>query len=181
MLNVSIPRFIPTCVGNAGTSSTCRGGHPVHPHVCGERIGMIVWHCLITGSSPRVWGTRTLPAIRLERARFIPTCVGNAREALSCRHEGPVHPHVCGERGKAEGRRRLYHGSSPRVWGTRFWPILCRFHPRFIPTCVGNAPLCLSFFLQATVHPHVCGERHIIPPYLDKNIGSSPRVWGTPR
>ncbi len=51
-------RFIPTGVGNALSRSTRRMAPTVHPHGCGERGAADVSHKLISGSSPRVWGTR---------------------------------------------------------------------------------------------------------------------------
>ncbi len=92
----------------------------VHPHVCGEHIGDCAGAVIGITVHPHVCGeyasVMTVPA---DRARFIPTCVGNthARSALAF----------------------AIAGSSPRVWGIR-----CRFMRRlkqsyrFIPTCVGN-------------------------------------------
>ena len=51
-------------------------GHSVHPHACGEHSSDSVSNKLITGSSPRLWGT-------LDQPRY-------------SAHE-PVHPHACGE------------------------------------------------------------------------------------
>ena len=73
-------RFIPTGVGNTHPSlkASCRstvhphgcgehfltprflGGTTVHPHGCGEHVGDILWPKRVSGSSPRVWGTRVL-------------------------------------------------------------------------------------------------------------------------
>ena len=50
---------------------------------------------------------------------------------------------------------------------------------RFIPTCVGNIPLPLSAARIMAVHPHVCGEHGWNSGEKGKDIGSSPRVWGT--
>jgi len=93
-------RFIPTDVGN--TSHHCRitQYYPVHPHGCGEHSRIEKVHIIITGSSPRMWGTHTLFAYIWMNstvhphgcgehgiccvhvghvARFIPTDVGNTR------------------------------------------------------------------------------------------------------
>ena len=153
--------------------------YAVHPHVCGERFVFFIRSALMSGSSPRVWGTPGKPSSAATRTgssprvwgtllarevdagavRFIPTCVGNAPGFWKTPGLHAVHPHVCGERLNHGFFQRSDAGSSPRVWGT---PI--RIHrnsipSRFIPTCVGNAnssPLCFRYF---SVHPHVCGER----------------------
>jgi len=92
--------FIPTHVGNAKgkPSGTCF--MPVHPHACGERsVAMPLWTYL-NGSSPRMWGTPHRPGLFLNRPRFIPTHVGNARQHAARWPQAPVHPHACGERSR---------------------------------------------------------------------------------
>ena len=70
-------RFIPTCVGNTSPVKACGQPISVHPHVCGEHWGLLVYPFCTVGSSPRVWGTRCEQRIDLLQWRFIPTCVGN--------------------------------------------------------------------------------------------------------
>ena len=131
-------RFIPTPVGNTSKGIVQESAFSVHPHACGEHGVTVSQGPKSAGSSPRLWGTRPpLSEEELQR-RFIPTPVGNTRECLICRKEIPVHPHACGEhRGKC-ALRRLYCGSSPRLWGTRDWFNVGMDHLRFIPTPVGN-------------------------------------------
>ena len=70
-------RFIPACAGN----STCRNRLsirvPVHPRVCGELVRVALKAYSLSGSSPRVRGTRR----------------GGWRRV----HENRFHPRVCGE------------------------------------------------------------------------------------
>jgi len=154
-----MPRFIPTCVGNMRRKSglsrwiigssprvwgtfESRSGipvvRPVHPHVCGEHLGVPVAGTPPFGSSPRVWGTYRAALIQQAKGRFIPTCVGNINSAASpgggvrfiptCvgnigELEYPfvryaVHPHVCGEHETPSDIAFNVAGSSPRVWGT---------------------------------------------------------------
>ena len=174
-----IQRFIPTCVGNAVVSTSLISCSPVHPHVCGERNGYRIYRFIPFGSSPRVWGTQLTPEQYRGYLRFIPTCVGNARQTAVYFQFDTVHPHVCGERGFWYRKCKEKGGSSPRVWGTPVIGASGSGKSRFIPTCVGNAiinVLNAGFF---TVHPHVCGERTLFPDDLENLIGSSPRVWGT--
>ena len=91
-------RFIPTCVGNASPMSLSPASMPVHPHVCGERTGINVGAWSSDGSSPRVWGTPDGLPEKTSVARFIPTCVGNAKGFIINKDVISVHPHVCGER-----------------------------------------------------------------------------------
>ena len=50
---------------------------------------------------------------------------------------------------------------------------------RFIPACVGNAPVPAGHHIRQPVHPRVCGERTVTAPLRTRDVGSSPRVWGT--
>ncbi len=70
-------RFIPTGVGNTRAVVIEREEESVHPHGCGEHLGLIDTANDVFGSSPRVWGTRRgwIQGPRL--SRFIPTGVGN--------------------------------------------------------------------------------------------------------
>jgi len=74
-------RFIPTCMGNSSPVVTMTRWVPVHPHVHGE-LGVPIGNYLSQyGSSPRAWGTLEQFADRDDRARFIPTCMGNSHGA----------------------------------------------------------------------------------------------------
>ena len=112
-------RFIPACVGNAYPVRSYLTIAPVHPRVCGERHHSSASASAISGSSPRVWGTR----VRRQRRRGLL----------------PVHPRVCGEREKRLRVVESHDGSSPRVWGTHTEIALRDIEQRFIPACVGNA------------------------------------------
>ncbi len=66
------------------------------------------------------------------------------------------------------------------MWGTRERRDGVLIHGRFIPTHVGNASQRTEHPCERTVHPHACGERPLISGAQTLNIGSSPRMWGTP-
>ena len=131
------------------------------------------------GSSPRVWGTRSMGWCWWAMRRFIPTCVGNTKAITMGLHLLPVHPHVCGEHFLSPSFMSIHCGSSPRVWGTRTQAGTLAGMGRFIPTCVGNTRKGDNGSGTAAVHPHVCGEHK--PPHFFEGVffGSSPRVWGT--
>ena len=90
-----------------------------------------------------------------------------------------VHPHACGEHNPLEGVDIPYHGSSPRVWGTRAARAEAAAQGRFIPTRVGNTGDVRARRRVHAVHPHACGEHTFILMWTLLKSGSSPRVWGT--
>ena len=134
---------------------------------------------LMTGSSPRMWGTHRAHPYQGREDRFIPTHVGNTAGNLSILLRIAVHPHACGEHSSAISSIDLNSGSSPRMWGTH------RAHPyqgredRFIPTHVGNTSILLPVEDGRPVHPHACGEHLETAEGGVTYHGSSPRMWGT--
>jgi len=172
-------RFIPTHVGN--TSSARRPGRTttVHPHACGEHFVSLCSGPCFAGSSPRMWGTLLWPVIPAVANRFIPTHVGNTGPGPSRSRLPPVHPHACGEHLSSSIFNASCAGSSPRMWGTRVNSRTSQSHCRFIPTHVGNT-LCRAAGLRRTpVHPHACGEHGTATGWDRREVGSSPRMWGT--
>ena len=115
---LNLNRFIPTCVGNIVRLPEIQELETVHPHVCGEHIGVGNIERNLNGSSPRVWGTFSYYFLFFLVHRFIPTCVGNIHQNLLYHLLQTVHPHVCGEHDAQKLRNSLAAGSSPRVWGT---------------------------------------------------------------
>ncbi len=76
--------------------------------------------------------------------------------------------------------RAYFHGSSPRMWGTRLSRRRRVSRCRFIPTHVGNTQRPSRSGPAASVHPHACGEHSKAPSGFSSRSGSSPRMWGTP-
>jgi len=151
-------RFIPTHVGNTGSSRSRRHRLSVHPHACGEHLipkRSMPW---MIGSSPRMWGTLKAGCPKDGIVRFIPTHVGNTDEIRMSEFLFSVHPHACGEHSSHSSRVRSSAGSSPRMWGTRSNMNLVMLSTRFIPTHVGNTPGDAATSTIHTVHPHACGE-----------------------
>ena len=114
-------RFIPTGVGNTGSTERSLGIGAVHPHGCGEHLTNSLGVSVMIGSSPRVWGTPSQSSSSNMPVRFIPTGVGNTRPAVSVLRRIPVHPHGCGE--------HILGVMNAGATG------------RFIPTGVGNTPI----------------------------------------
>ena len=78
-------------------------------------------------------------------------------------------------------RTSLSAGSSPRPWGTRLVALGDHLCDRFIPTPVGNAPPFRPSVPPMSVHPHARGERVYMAYMRARQVGSSPRPWGTRR
>ena len=173
-------RFIPACAGNASLLAAHAALVAVHPRVCGERGIYWIWQGAITGSSPRVRGTRRRSSKPDPHRRFIPACAGNASTNSPSGGLVKVHPRVCGERTKTEFAKWTKAGSSPRVRGTRTEDLTKAKGVRFIPACAGNAAQYRDITIPCAVHPRVCGERRYGEKLKCLWGGSSPRVRGTP-
>ena len=66
------------------------------------------------------------------------------------------------------------------MWGTQLDETNKGYKLRFIPTDVGNTVKHNTEDSIPSVHPHRCGEHHLMLfsyPYI---TGSSPQMWGTP-
>ena len=70
-------RFIPARAGNTSDQIGKGRRAPVHPRACGEHFSQNGLVMTSTGSSPRVRGTRHLPASNTTSPRFIPARAGN--------------------------------------------------------------------------------------------------------
>ena len=138
-ITLGVGRFIPTCMGNSGRDDDPGGRVSVHPHVHGELCTAAYPHTPAAGSSPRAWGTQAGAGDGQACGRFIPTCMGNSREARPLTSIHSVHPHVHGELAIDYGTSNPTVGSSPRAWGTLRPDPRRRVPGRFIPTCMGNS------------------------------------------
>ena len=105
--------------------------------------------------------------------------MGNTRKGRVGVTVESVHPHACGEHMPPKYHRRNQYGSSPRLWGTRRNPFGSSALERFIPTPVGNTDNLFIYLVGLSVHPHACGEHSLATNMALRNIGSSPRLWGT--
>ncbi|MFW5397406.1 MAG: hypothetical protein XXXNARYT_003134 [Candidatus Accumulibacter regalis] len=111
-------RFIPAPAGNALRVFSPYGEVTVHPRACGERKSSARRARALTGSSPRLRGTR-LPVICRHRfTRFIPAPAGNAQTHPAQPRTRAVHPRACGERSLSTAVLIRDSGSSPRLRGT---------------------------------------------------------------
>ncbi len=134
----------------------------------------------LSGSSPRVRGTRAQRNGQCRWRRFIPACAGNTNPAVQRSYHKSVHPRVCGEHLQGPGHITQIGGSSPRVRGTLAVMARNEANGRFIPACAGNTWHRQNCFRLKAVHPRVCGEHGTGRLITHIHCGSSPRVRGTP-
>ena len=133
----------------------------------------------MTGSSPRLRGTRRGVLADERSPRFIPAFAGNARDRIVPGRGVSVHPRVCGERPQPALSSVKYGGSSPRLRGTQGQGAGHAVHVRFIPAFAGNARSRQCSGKTRSVHPRVCGERSTKEIAAARGYGSSPRLRGT--
>ena len=172
-------RIIPACAGNSSGSALTRPHSADHPRVCGELSAAGLRLARITGSSPRVRGTRKVSEVLSAERRIIPACAGNSTATLIILSMKTDHPRVCGELLAFQRPDDIHVGSSPRVRGTPPQPLSLSLLLRIIPACAGNSDLRAFGFVALADHPRVCGE--LVGPILQiiEDVGSSPRVRGT--
>ena len=174
-----LSRFIPACAGNTKGSRSKDSFTAVHPRVCGEHNLIPTVGGSVSGSSPRVRGTRYPISTPCCLHRFIPACAGNTF-AHEWEHMGEaVHPRVCGEHEPRNSGWLFCVGSSPRVRGTPHLGKRGVIIARFIPACAGNTNTTLPSPATQSVHPRVCGEHAQQLTTIAEHFGSSPRVRGT--
>ena len=166
-------------MGNTFTAFPVWVRQPVHPHARGEHAGRPPINVVLSGSSPRPWGTPNSSRPLSRYYRFIPTPVGNTSTYREPYMERAVHPHARGEHWWKMSDSATPTGSSPRPWGTRGNVLCSPGSTRFIPTPVGNTPAHRPWCSPIPVHPHARGE-HTGHGFMKLHIlGSSPRPWGT--
>ena len=183
VIAADVDRFIPACAGNTIDGALGASICTVHPRVCGEHVSNLhrSTRCM-TGSSPRVRGTRCASAADRASSRFIPACAGNTLEAP--RHD-VVHsrfiPACAGNTCVDDAQRRRMTTVHPRVCGEQHRDATLVNDPcRFIPACAGNTLIVDN----ATAHqrrfiPACAGNTRSIAIAHASDAGSSPRVRGT--
>ena len=112
-------RFIPAHAGNSGPARPSRESAAVHPRACGELASLRSSIASVSGSSPRMRGTRA---------------AGRGIRPITS-----VHPRACGELESPPCIRQRTDGSSPRMRGTLYYRTPNGPRLRFIPAHAGNS------------------------------------------
>ena len=110
--------IIPACAGNTRPANRKIVEVGDHPRVCGEHSLQACNAWLISGSSPRVRGTRRQQELHRHRRGIIPACAGNTKSQSTNGSSARDHPRVCGEHKRVKSDNGKLSGSSPRVRGT---------------------------------------------------------------
>ena len=152
-----------------------------HPRVCGEHPKREFMTRLLTGSSPRMRGTRSVGRTVCLGLGIIPAYAGNTSRRPVLTISSRDHPRVCGEH---YGRNHWHHrreGSSPRMRGTPLALLENLFRSGIIPAYAGNTALPRCRGMHCRDHPRVCGEHLRFRMAQNRHRGSSPRMRRTQR
>ena len=172
--------IIPAYAGN--THGCTRQAHPArdHPRVCGEHQPIGRKFHPITGSSPRMRGTRNLAGECDGDIGIIPAYAGNTGNTHTSTQQDRDHPRVCGEHMTRDSCPPIWLGSSPRMRGTPCRPSPASGAPGIIPAYAGNTKFEVPAACARRDHPRVCGEHINRISNRVGDWGSSPRMRGTP-
>ena len=110
--------------------------------------------------------------------RIIPTRVGTSIHQCLILLFKMDHPHACGDKFCKIYCMKSIIGSSPRVWGQESVSVICKLKIGIIPTRVGTRYKKSVIQTDGGDHPHACGDKFNSRDFMNKNAGSSPRVWG---
>ena len=97
LLSVMVARIIPADAGNTGSYGASARPPRDHPRGCGEHRMIREPLLKLTGSSPRMRGTRTIRWPPTRNRRIIPADAGNTRSGPPDWVPAPDHPRGCGE------------------------------------------------------------------------------------
>ena len=130
--------IIPAHAGNTadrqGNKVRCRD----HPRACGEHTVVAVVFVALSGSSPRMRGTRACRMGYAPGDGIIPAHAGNTTIPDGDTAESGDHPRACGEHTPSKVPGVTTGGSSPRMRGTHC-PSCCRWWSLgIIPAHAGN-------------------------------------------
>ena len=151
-----------------------------HPRVCGEHCGEHSASFGVLGSSPRMRGTHSRCRRAANVTGIIPAYAGNTMMTPRLTTATWDHPRVCGEHDPLVPSVCDVLGSSPRMRGTPFVVIAVTVWRGIIPAYAGNTLPVLPNPFSPRDHPRVCGEHGEIDVCMAGNMGSSPRMRGTP-
>ena len=133
----------------------------------------------VSGSSPRMRGTRGIVASYGHTGGIIPAYAGNTRGAVNTAEVFWDHPRVCGEHLTGSTSATVRAGSSPRMRGTPTGVVSQTQTLGIIPAYAGNTSASSTTRSIPTDHPRVCGEHSVEQCQAGAHEGSSPRMRGT--
>ena len=171
--------IIPAHAGNTWGLARAGVRERDHPRACGEHIDCISVVWLLSGSSPRMRGTRYHQHPKSGIPGIIPAHAGNTIAASLHRTRHRDHPRACGEHCSIFLCCLVLRGSSPRMRGTPLGVAGGSARAGIIPAHAGNTSQCAAFFALFRDHPRACGEHALLLIAFIAFRGSSPRMRGT--
>ena len=154
-----------------------RGIIPAYAGNTVVRVRRLPW----LGDHPRVCGEhRHVDHRAAHGLGIIPAYAGNTTNDYDFDTPRRDHPRVCGEHFRQLSAAQKRAGSSPRMRGTPDSLTVRRLGTRIIPAYAGNTLLSRSMVSKFRDHPRVCGEHCRKHCRSGANMGSSPRMRGTP-
>ncbi len=174
-------RIIPAGAGHTQSCRAFRSALPDHPRGCGAHSGEDGGMTTLSGSSPRVRGTRTFCSVPPECQRIIPAGAGHTAMSSSNPPNLSDHPRGCGAHRTADASTARVIGSSPRVRGTPVADKLDAPQVRIIPAGAGHTTIPEFRTFSRADHPRGCGAHLTCRKVSHWRCGSSPRVRGTLR
>ncbi len=133
----------------------------------------------MTGSAPRMRGTRHEQRRLPRRLRFSPAHAGNTTPRTGGCGSPPVQPRACGEHGLAALGPIRGDGSAPRMRGTQRAAPEPPSPRRFSPAHAGNTSNAVIRWNDRPVQPRACGEHGGEGRGMIWETGSAPRMRGT--
>ena len=152
--------IIPAYAGNTFSVTRKAGVWKDHPRVCGEHQKTKLDNTATKGIIPAYAGNTTVRAISAQ--------------------EGRDHPRVCGEHFASNAIPACAWGSSPRMRGTPSHVLVYDHLIGIIPAYAGNTQCQVGILHSRGDHPRVCGEHMRCGVVEVRDVGSSPRMRGTP-
>ena len=144
----------------AGLTSTrrprCHGCRD-HPRGCGAHLTLSWKSFVVSGSSPRVRGSRYVIISLWNRYGIIPAGAGLTRRRLDGLAEYRDHPRGCGAHGEPHPGHRAGLGSSPRVRGSLGGKAPFGYRFGIIPAGAGLTECGMGRSEQRRDHPRGCG------------------------
>ena len=171
--------IIPAGAGLTGISKLPMWQIRDHPRGCGAHRVAKSGMAVLTGSSPRVRGSRELVAYFLYGSGIIPAGAGLTWTAIRGAACAKDHPRGCGAHSSPIGCTILFMGSSPRVRGSLLMHISSRMPRGIIPAGAGLTWTAIRGAACAKDHPRGCGAHLCRTTRLSSAAGSSPRVRGS--
>ena len=151
-----------------------------HPRACGEHRTDVYRLKAKLGSSPRMRGTLIINLPLKDVDGIIPAHAGNTCHPCSACFAARDHPRACGEHRRIDSWFSPLLGSSPRMRGTLEWARDNGYSVGIIPAHAGNTHYSPVNAVHPWDHPRACGEHKSDFGLIIGELGSSPRMRGTP-